>query len=143
MLVDKTFTAASDDVADWQRLDDAPADSPDGAARLRVFAVTNNASSTTAKITAALVYEIGGEKIVLARMVGTLDTSGSKASAYDGSSGNRVADVTWDESSSSLLDLVGSVNIGQGQKAYWAVGVTALGGLTSIRLFAATTRKAA
>lgn len=126
-----TFTAASSDVSNYKRVGGAG----DQVAR---FFVTGNVASGSGGgspvIEAALVDVDGGVTVVLGRFRATC-TLTAKRVGSDGTSGDYVCDVTFDEGSTSKLDLLGGFRSSQTKQAEWYVGVTDLSDQTSVVVY--------
>ena len=137
------FTAASSSLADYQILDALPNSKPGGNDFARFFANGNHASGT-----ATLELVLVKKGVVVASFTATV-TATARRTAADNGSGNYLSTVSFAETGTSTIDLLGctagpSGKVGAPGLTYlnddgavWMLGCTALTNFTSLVVNAA------
>lgn len=129
------FTSASSDVANFTRVDDAPAGSVGGGQVLRVFAHGNNSAGTATVQLALVNRREDGSPRVIARLDATVAAVSGKRSAGNNGGGDYLCTVEFAATNTDKMDLLGSESDGVASDGYeWRLGVTALTGFTSLTL---------
>lgn len=133
-----TFTATSVSTATYTAVNPASSERPSGKQALRLMA-NADASSGSATAELALVRYVAGSATVIARHPATCTVTARRAGT-DGASGDYICDVSWAESSTSTIDLLGSYGYdGLADHAEWMIGVTGLTTVASLDLYWETT----